>query len=44
MTVGENFVVLFIIVDDMVFAEDPGQLLNDFKKLLREEFDVKLFG
>lgn len=44
MAVGEYFIVLVIIVDNMAFASNSRQLLEHFKKRFSEEFDVKLFG
>lgn len=40
----DNFMVLVIVVDDMVFAAKKQSLINEFKSYIYDRFNVKLLG
>ena len=42
--VGEEFIALVVVVDDLIFASNSVRMLDAFKKKLTETLDVKLFG
>lgn len=42
--VGNEFIILVIIVDDMTFASNSQNLIDHFKQRMSEVFDVKFFG
>jgi len=41
---GPSFVIMAIVVDDIAFASNSRELLEDFKVKLAAQFDIKLFG
>ena len=41
---GNSFIILAIVVDDMCFASNDSDLLEEFKRKLRNTFDIRLFG
>ena len=42
--VGEEFIALVVVVDDLTFASNSPRMIHAFKAKLAETFDVKLFG
>lgn len=44
LSIGTNFVILIIVVDDLAFVSNSPRLLADFKDRLSSNFDVKFFG
>ena len=42
--VGEEFIALVVVVDDLTFASNSPRMIDAFKAKLTETFDVKLFG
>ena len=41
---NNELIIIVIVVDDLAFASNSPHLLNEFKKCLSAEFDVKLYG
>ena len=42
--VGEEFIFLFFVFDDLTFASNSTRILDAFKNKLAKTFDLKLFG